>query len=408
MYFPCNTVFLCCNNISLADDGFLTIFMSIFFLSIFSIKLIPESLRRCPHGIIGGQTKNKCSICNEEKIKEELREKWRDDDSHKLWEIFEEENERRLRDEESKKKKAELEKRNSRLWEEEQLMLLNRELDNRKRIEERNRTIWIEEVAPSGSSDNDYKSEINDYFERNERITEKNKFDNDSLYDPDSRKAVWDEIDKSIREKEIESSFIKASLSNSQYRELAEKTYQEELEKINYLKKKKISHLKALSLKSFEKYIIEMFKKLGYSFRVSRRENDSGKIIALYKKTNKYLLLCKKYPDSFQINISEIQKLALAIANQRAAGGFLVTTCNFSKPAFQAAIESGIEPVDVYALTKMLNEAYPVSFNDERIRTVCLVCGDIVYFNLFDGNDYRLCRNGHEVSNMMQNRILRS
>ena len=398
------------NSINFYKDLFSVGALSVFtVLSVFNMKLIPDSLKKCPHGVVGGITREKCWKCSEEKIKEELREKWRDEDSHKLWEIFDDEKERKIRAEKEIKLKEEQEWKNQLLWDEEKLNLENRDEKLRKKIEEKNQVVWDVEVRHiAGHDDFDWKNSVaKNNQDGKDIIYDDEEVENAEDYDWNERKGVWEEIEKSLIEKESDKLSEEDVLFQHEIRQKIERIYQEEHEKINYLKHKNIRHLKGLTLKSFEKYILEMFKKLGYVTRVSRREIDAGKIIVLYKLSSKYLLLCKKYPENFQINVQEVEKLAMAIANQRAIGGFLVTTCNFSKPAFQIVKENKIEPVDNYLLAKMLNEAYPISYEDERIRTVCLKCGEIVYFNLFDSRESLPCRYGHEVSNLIQNRMIR-
>jgi hypothetical protein len=379
-------------------------------LAVFNLKLIPEGLKRCPHGVMGGITKERCPKCNELKTRKELREKWRDEDSHKLWEIFDEEKEKKITDDRDKQLKVELEYRNQMLWEEEKRKLEEDDNNIQKQIKEKNQELWDLEVrgidkrpfpnSPSFSDKKSEKKQPEDIF--------LDELDEEYGRERQKRDNIWKGIEKNIVEIEKEELTEEELIKKQEIRKKMERVFQEEHEKINYLKRKKMSHLKGLTLKTFETYILEMFKKLGYVTRSSRRESDAGKIIVLYRHNAKHLLLCKKYPESCQINISEVQKLAMAIANQRAAGGFLITTCNFSKPAYQAAKDSKIEAVDVYQLTKMLNEAYPVSFPDERIRCVCSECGEIVYFNLFDSRESLPCRFGHDVANMVENRRLQS
>ena len=97
-----------------------------------------------------------------------------------------------------------------------------------------------------------------------------------------------------------------------------------------------------------------MFERLKYSVRQTPYSNDVGLDAIITKDGDKFLVECKRYSESNKSGRPEIQKFHSAIVNDRAKGGFFVTTGNFSTSARKYAAKHNIELVDADELVKMM------------------------------------------------------
>lgn len=112
--------------------------------------------------------------------------------------------------------------------------------------------------------------------------------------------------------------------------------------------------LKGLKPWEFEKYIAELFTKLGYKTTVTGSGYDGGIDVIAEKDGLKHYIQCKKYITS-TVSVSEIRDFYGAIANHLAqAKGFFITTNNFTLEAERFAEDKPIELIDGYKLIKYI------------------------------------------------------
>ena len=112
--------------------------------------------------------------------------------------------------------------------------------------------------------------------------------------------------------------------------------------------------LKGLKPWEFEKYIAELFTKLGYKTTISGGSYDGGIDVIAEKDGLKHYIQCKKYITS-TVGVSEIRDFYGAIADHLAqAKGFFITTNNFTLEAEKFAEDKPIELVDGYKLIKYI------------------------------------------------------
>jgi HJR/Mrr/RecB family endonuclease len=112
--------------------------------------------------------------------------------------------------------------------------------------------------------------------------------------------------------------------------------------------------LKELKPWEFEKYIAELFTKLGYKTTVTGGGYDRGIDVMAEKDGLKHYIQCKKYITS-TVGVSEIRDFYGAIADHLAqAKGFFITTNNFTLEAERFAEDKPIELIDGYKLIKYI------------------------------------------------------
>jgi restriction system protein len=112
--------------------------------------------------------------------------------------------------------------------------------------------------------------------------------------------------------------------------------------------------LRGLKPQEFEKYIAELFTKLGYKTTVTGGGYDKGIDVIAEKDGLKHYIQCKKYITS-TVGVSEIRDFYGAIADHLAqAKGFFITTNNFTLEAERFAEDNPIELIDGHKLIKYI------------------------------------------------------
>lgn len=159
-----------------------------------------------------------------------------------------------------------------------------------------------------------------------------------------------------------------------------------------------IDNLISLSPQAFEDAVAAMYEQLGYEVEQTPYSNDGGKDAILIKNGVRYLVECKKYAPNRRIGRPSLQKFYAAIVEEEASIGFFVTTSEFAKTAYEYAPKFKIELVNGARLVSLMNEAFSDQIPVDKIKVMCLQCGDIVDFAVSSNNETRTCRNGHIVS----------
>lgn len=139
----------------------------------------------------------------------------------------------------------------------------------------------------------------------------------------------------------------------------ADMLFYEELRAYKRARLKELDYLLELSPYEFEDVVLEMFSKLGYSVQSTPYSNDRGKDGIVYLNGKKYLIECKRFSRNVKPTRPMLQKFFAAIYEEKAQGGFFVTTSFFPKTAFEYASKHKIKLVNGYRLVEMMSEAYP-------------------------------------------------
>jgi restriction system protein len=143
----------------------------------------------------------------------------------------------------------------------------------------------------------------------------------------------------------------------------------------------KIQTLRGLSWRQFELLVGEYFKRQGYFVKQDAQAGpDGGVDVTVYKDKEKYLVQCKQWR-AVQVGLPVVRELLGAISVQGAAGGFVVTSGGFTKPAKDFANGTNIKLIDgAMLLSKIGGYVAEVDSNQVpdivEIRTPsCPVCG---------------------------------
>jgi len=157
-----------------------------------------------------------------------------------------------------------------------------------------------------------------------------------------------------------------------------------------------LEELRRLTWQKFEDEIADMFERFGYTVEQTPYINDHGRDAILTKDGHKFLLECKKYSEAGLSGRPDLQKFHSAIVFDRASCGLFVTTGAFTKDAIEFAAKVKIELIDGSKLIRYLFDSKPAASDDDKYRSVCRKCGDVVQHRLRVPQTV-VCRNGHEV-----------
>lgn len=106
-----------------------------------------------------------------------------------------------------------------------------------------------------------------------------------------------------------------------------------------------LEELRRLDPYQFEKVVGDYYRDCGYVVHQTRRSNDGGKDLVMYKNGQTYFVEVKRYGKSHPVDRPLIQKLVGACHPNNAKGIF-VTTSRFTKGAIDEAHRSNIELID--------------------------------------------------------------
>jgi restriction system protein len=113
--------------------------------------------------------------------------------------------------------------------------------------------------------------------------------------------------------------------------------------------------LQSLSWQDFEFLLSEWFKKEGYSTELTGGGGaDGGVDIKLYKEGELYLVQCKHYKVG-KVNVQTVRELFGVMASQGAAGGYVITSGNFTNDAVAFAKGTSITLIDGEKLEEILH-----------------------------------------------------
>ena len=117
-----------------------------------------------------------------------------------------------------------------------------------------------------------------------------------------------------------------------------------------------LEELRRLDPDEFEKVVGDYYRDCGYVVHQTRRSNDGGKDLVMYKNGQTYFVEVKRYGKSHPVDRPLIQKLVGACHPNNAKGIF-VTTSRFTQGAINEANRSGIQLIDGDQFIKMLRSS---------------------------------------------------
>lgn len=115
-----------------------------------------------------------------------------------------------------------------------------------------------------------------------------------------------------------------------------------------------LEELVRLNPYQFEKVVGDYYRECGYVVHQTKRTNDGGKDLVMYKGGQTYFVECKKYSKNNSIGRPLVQKLVGA-CHPVGAKPIFVTTSTFTAGAIREAKRSGVELIDGKTFIKMIN-----------------------------------------------------
>lgn len=120
--------------------------------------------------------------------------------------------------------------------------------------------------------------------------------------------------------------------------------------------------LNGMSWQEFEMLVGEAFRRGGYAVSETGGGGaDGGVDLVLRKDGEKFLVQCKQWK-AFKVGVTTIRELYGVMAAEGAAGGFVVTSGNFTQEAKAFAEGRNIDLIDGTALKAIINEVQQQSF----------------------------------------------
>ena len=156
-------------------------------------------------------------------------------------------------------------------------------------------------------------------------------------------------------------------------------------------------YLLGISPDDFEVAVVRLFKKMGFDAEKSPPSNDRGRDAVLTKDGRTDLVQCKRYAVENLVGRPAMQQFLGTIQSEKADGGYFVTTSGYSKGAIEVAEAHGIHLIDGKKLCKMMLSHFGDA-GAKTYRTMCVMCGEEVAFDLDSGETVKACSNGHPVN----------
>jgi len=103
--------------------------------------------------------------------------------------------------------------------------------------------------------------------------------------------------------------------------------------------------IEGITWREFEMLVGEWFRRQGYGVRETDTEPDGGVDLVLTRDGETYLVQCKQWK-AYKVGVNIVRELLGVMASQGAAGGYIVTSGDFTKEARRFAASSGIKLID--------------------------------------------------------------
>ncbi len=148
----------------------------------------------------------------------------------------------------------------------------------------------------------------------------------------------------------------------------------------------------------FEEYIGEIFHALGYQVQIMPFTGDGGKDLIVSKNNKKYLVECKRYKRESPVGRPLIQQFLGAITEEKADGGYFVTTSRFTQGMDDYVQNKPIILIDGDYLEQLVDSVFPESKRCEY-KVICSECG-LIFDTRLEVENLK-CREGHEIKHLI-------
>ena len=115
-----------------------------------------------------------------------------------------------------------------------------------------------------------------------------------------------------------------------------------------------MSQIDSLSGTDFENFLCELFEKLGYSVKTTKKSHDYGADLLISKNGKLAIVQAKCY--SKAVGIKAVQEIVGAKQHYKAEDAFVATNNYFSKDAEVLALENNVKLIDRTVIAKMLEK----------------------------------------------------
>lgn len=176
---------------------------------------------------------------------------------------------------------------------------------------------------------------------------------------------------------------------------------------IDAIRKKKeffsdnLETIHALSPSAFEDFIANLYRHMGYDVKQTPYTNDGGKDAYVSKDGVTFLVECKRYAADARIGRPMLQKLYAAMNEEHIKKGIFITTASYTKDALEYGEKYNIQTINGDGLVSLIHQYINPSDMQQDYAIPCLTCGELIRFPLFNGEEYKLCSNGHKVNNVL-------
>jgi restriction system protein len=129
-----------------------------------------------------------------------------------------------------------------------------------------------------------------------------------------------------------------------------------------------LSDIREVSWRQFESLIGEGFRRRGFSvIETTQAGPDGGVDLVLHKDSKKFFVQCKQWKAS-KVGVKPVRELFGVIAARNAAGGFFVTSGEYTEEARAFARQTSLELLDGKALEQLILDARrPEPFIDPTV-----------------------------------------
>ncbi|MDD3734951.1 MAG: restriction endonuclease, partial [Candidatus Pacebacteria bacterium] len=136
-----------------------------------------------------------------------------------------------------------------------------------------------------------------------------------------------------------------------------------------------LNELRRLTPDEFERYIADLFSKLGYQTNVSGGPYDQGVDIIAEKNGIKHYIQCKKFITR-EVGVGAVRDFYGALADHLAnSKGYFITTNKFTLEAEKFAEDKPIELIDGFKLIQYIRLAKKEAEKINTTTKICPQCG---------------------------------
>jgi len=156
--------------------------------------------------------------------------------------------------------------------------------------------------------------------------------------------------------------------------------------------------LRGMNPSEFERYIADLFFRLGYNTQSVGKSHDGGVDVIAEKDGTKNYIQCKKFITS-EVTVGAIRDFYGALADHLANGqGYFITTNKFTLEAKKFAEDKPIELIDGFRLIEYIRLAEKKNEdNGDRVK-ICPKCGGTLkervgkYSKFYGCSNYPRCK----------------